>query len=1147
MRSPVAGAPLFSRALLPRPVPDAPDLDTFLADAAASGGAERANAQTFLGDLARVLGVEPPHLTTGDPAADAYVFERPLAFRDGRQQKGFIDLYKRGHFVLETKQGADAKRSEAGTKLRQGHGVRGSRAWETTMEAARAQAEGYARNLEASEPPPPFVVVCDVGYCLDLYADFSGSGRLYAPFPDAERARIPLTRLREPETRALLAALFEDPHSLDPARRQARVTVELAETLAGLAAGLADARTPDGAPMDAEAVGGFLSRALFCMFAEDAGLIPEAAFTSLLDAYTDDLDALPLALSDFFDTMDRGGFVGEVRARLRRFNGQLFKDTRAPVLSAAQRQALADAARADWSDVEPSIFGTLLERALDPRERHRLGAHFTPRAAVERLVGPAVLEPLREQWAGVRAAAQQTLEAAEAATGATRTRRRNEARALLAGFLTRLASVTVLDPASGSGNFLYVTFAGLKALEDEVRRTTERLVGESVGEGFGVTPRQMRGIELNARAAAIADLVLWIGYLQWHRARYGASQPLPEPVLEGYGQVEHRDAVLADDGTPAPWPDAEFIVGNPPFLGAGPMRAALGDEYVDALRAAYPRVPESSDLVMHWWHRAAEAVRRGEVERFGLITTNSLPQTFNRRVVEAHLDGEPVGARPGEEGLFQGGGEVSALVLTFAVPDHPWVDSSDGAAVRVSMTAGARAEAFEPDAGRLAVVTDERDEDGDEIAEVDLTDHVGRINPDLTVGADVTKAEPLEANANLANRGVQLFGSGFIVTPGEAERLGLGRVPGAEGVIRPYRNGRDLTQSPRGVLVIDLFGLSADEARERFPEAYEHVVREVKPERDENRRKVRREKWWLFGETNPKLRRQLDGLARYIVTPETTKHRVFQFLDGSILPDNALVNIPLDDAFYLGVLSSTVHTEWALAAGGTLEDRPRYNKTRCFEPFPFPEAAAGHANEIRALGGAIDAHRKARQRETGVGLTDLYNAVEALRAGRALSAKEQRAADDGLAHTLLDLHRQLDRAVLDAYGWDDLDAEAPTFWAAVLDRLVALNAERRAEEEAGTVRYLRPEFQNPDAAGQAGLDLRTPAAPPTDDAPTVRPWPESLAARTVAVRQAVAAGASTPAAVAARFDGATARATSDVLDALAELGLVHHVGETFAV
>ncbi len=613
-----------------------------------SGGAERANAQSFLNDLADVLGVDRPDPTTGDPRADTYVYERPLDFRDGRQSKGFIDLYKRAAFVLETKQGADAKRTEGGHKLRQGHGKRGTRVWEGTMEAARNQAEGYARNLEAAEPPPPFVVVCDVGFCFDLFADFGGSGRLYRPFPDAGSNRLRLDALLQPETRELLAAVFEDPLSLDPARRQARVTVALADRLAELAVSLDGAVDASGEPMDAEAVAGFLSRTLFSMFAEDAGLIPDGAFTRLLEGYTDDLEHLPHALADFFRKMDEGGYVGEVRESVRRFNGSLFKDARTPRLDADQRAALLDAAHSDWSEVEPSIFGTLLERALDPKERHALGAHFTPRAYVERLVGPTILEPLREEWNGVRAAASRLVEQAEdATTKGARTKRRNEARAVLAAFLTRLASLRVLDPACGSGNFLYVTLTGLKALEDEARRVAERLVGESVGEGFGVTPRQMRGIELNARAASIADLVLWIGYLQWQRRRYGDTQPLPEPVLEGYGQVEHRDAVLADDGTPAPWPEAEFIVGNPPFIGPARMRDALGDAYTEALRSAYPDVPESADLVMFWWDRAAEAVRLGHVERFGFITTNSLPQTFNRRVVERHLgaDADPLALR----------------------------------------------------------------------------------------------------------------------------------------------------------------------------------------------------------------------------------------------------------------------------------------------------------------------------------------------------------------------------------------------------------------------------------------------------------------------------------------------------------------------
>ena len=564
------------------------------------------------------------------------------------------------------------------------------------------------------------------------------------------------------------------------------------------------------------------------------------------------------------------------------------------------------------------------------------------------------------------------------------------------------------------------------------------------------------------------------------------------------------------------------------------MRAALGDAYTDALRRAYPDVPDSADFVMHWWDRAATAVRHGQAERFGLITTNSLGQTFNRRVVERNL------ARVEAAG--------SPLALAFAVPDHPWVDSSDGADVRVSMTVGASSDDFDAAAGRLAIVTDERDADGDGVAEVDVEDFVGRINANLSVGADVTKAGALMSNADVSNPGVKLHGAGFIVTPETAERLGLGRVPDVDRVIRPYRNGRDLTATPRGAFVIDLFGLTADEARKRFPDIYEHVLTTVKPERDANRRAIYRDNWWLFGEPRREMRRQTAGLPRYIVTPETAKHRLFQFLDASVLPDNKLVVIATDDAFHFGVLSSAVHMTWALAAGSLLEDRPVYVKTRCFETFPFPAATEAQAGEIRTLGEAIDEHRKDRQTlHPALGLTDLYNAVEALRSGRALTAKEEKAAAAGLARTLLDLHRRLDRAVLDAYGWTDLDAETPAFTAAVLTRLVALNAERRAEEVAGRVRFLRPAFQAP-GASQAGLDLATPSRP--SEAPVVadaRPWPEALAARTVAVRQAVAAGAQTPDAVAARFVGARRADVSEVLDALAELGLVRAAGDRFVL
>ena len=461
--------------------------------------------------------------------------------------------------MLETKQGVDAENAarSAGTgKSRSaGHGTRGTAAWDRTMAAAKRQAERYARNLDVpaahgaadhTEPVPPLVVACDVGYCLDLYANF-GHPQRYVPFPDAASYRVTLGDLRRAEVRERLRLAFTDPEALDPSRRQAAATRELAATLARLAASL------EAAGHGADAVFGFLSRALFTMFAEDARLVPERSFSDLLREYETRLDVLPDALADLWATMDTGGFSAALKARLRRFNGGLFKETTALLLDAEQHALLLEAASADWREVEPAIFGTLLERALDPRERHKLGAHYTPRAYVERLVVPAVVDPLREEWEATQAAvAQIEADAAERAPEGTAARDRHarETRKTvvteLRRYLTRLASVRVLDPACGSGNFLYVTLEHLKRIEGEVQAALSRYGVSGLDlEGVAVTPAQLLGIEVNPRAAAIADLVLWIGYLQWHLRTHGGPAGLADPVLRAYGNVSCRDAVLA--------------------------------------------------------------------------------------------------------------------------------------------------------------------------------------------------------------------------------------------------------------------------------------------------------------------------------------------------------------------------------------------------------------------------------------------------------------------------------------------------------------------------------------------------------------------------------------------------------------------------
>jgi hypothetical protein len=451
------------------------------------------------------------------------------------------------------------------------------------------------------------------------------------------------------------------------------------------------------------------------------------------------------------------------------------------------------------------------------------------------------------------------------------------------------------------------------------------------------------------------------------------------------------------------------------------------------------------------------------------------------------------------------------LSLVFAIPDHPWVDSAQGAAVRIAMSVGtcpaAQTASAEAPPGRLLTVRDERASGDGEVA-VTLDEQTGLLHADLRVGANVANAKPLQANLDLSNRGVQLFGAGFIVTREEAAALlplplaegWGGGTPAKTPLIREYRNGRDLMATPRDVLVIDAFGLSAEQLRAQYPAVFQWLVERVKPERDLNNRESRKRNWWLFGETNPKLRNQLAGLPRYIATVETAKHRTFQFLDAIVLPDNKLVAIALNDALMLGVLSSQVHVDWALVTGSWLGvgNDPVYVKSRCFEPFPFPHEDTGLTpaltDRIRSLAEHIDAHRKARQAaHAAVTLTGLYNVLDKLRKGEALSAQDKTLHQQGLVSVLQSLHDELDAAVLAAYGWSDLgavpwrDEAARAAWTeALLARLVALNAQRAAEEASGTVRWLRPEFQDPAQRALRAQARGTDSATPSSSAPVAQ-------------------------------------------------------------
>ncbi|HZS04252.1 MAG TPA: DNA methyltransferase [Blastocatellia bacterium] len=917
-----------------------PSIHDFIQRWTTSGAAERANAQSFLKDLCDQIGVPHPDPAGPDDEHNAYVFERAVTFQngDGTTSPGWIDLYKRGCFVLEAKQGSEKNDGAnalfadvAKRPKRKGTAVRGTRGWDDAMLKARGQAEQYAKALPASEGWPPFLIVVDIGHSFELYADFTRSGKTYLPFPDARSHRFLLGDLLRDDLRARLKLIWTDPLSLDPSRRSAKITREVATRLAALAKSLEES---GHAP---ETVAAFLMRCIFTMFAEDVKLIPQGRFTELLESLLDDVGIFPQMIESLWQTMNAGGFSPILKTKLLQFNGGLFENCEALPISKQQLELLLDASRSDWHDVEPAIFGTLLERALDPVERHKLGAHYTPRAYVERLVMPTIIEPLREEWNAVKAAAV-TL-----ARNGDLDKAVDEVKA----FHRRLCETRVLDPACGSGNFLYVTLEHLKRLEGEVISALDDF-GERQGvfelELLTVDPHQLLGLEVNPRAAAIADLVLWIGYLQWHFRTRGDAAPR-EPVLRKFCNIECRDAVLAYDrreivrdehGEPvtrwdgrtykkhpvtgedvpdenaqvplyvyvnarkAEWPEADYVIGNPPFIGNKRMRFTLGDGYAATLRETYADVPDTVDYVMYWWNQAAAKARFGKIKQFGFITTNSITQTFNRKVIETYTS--------------EGG-----ISLRFAIPDHPWVDTEDGAAVRIAMTV-ATSKSDSAGKATLGVVISEiagRDDDPDAVNVEIKYALIDKINPDLSGGADVGKAISLTANEGLSNQGVTPVGEGFRLSTEEVKELGFG-LEALPTVIKRYVIGKDLVQTPERRFIIDFFGLSLEEAQASFPKLLQIVIDEVKPEREQNKRDQYRKKWWIFAEPRAKLRPVIFSIPRYIATCRTSKHRTFTFLSREDLPDTKIVAIGLSDPFFLGVLSSRTHFVFSRATGGWL-------------------------------------------------------------------------------------------------------------------------------------------------------------------------------------------------------------------------------------
>ncbi len=917
---------------------------------------ERSAAQEHFIDLCRLVGHPTP--AEADPTGATFCFEKGAAKHGGGG--GFADVWKKDFFGKEYK------------------------GKHKNLEAAYDQLLLYRDALES----PPLLVVCDFDRII-IHTNFTKTA--------STTYEVTLDQMGEPRSLEIIRAMFFDPEKLRPGKTSEAITQDAAQKFAGIAESMRNRG------LDSGQVAHFLDRVVFCLFAEDIGLLPDHIFSRIVDKAAGDPAKFQRFIGQLFDAMAKGGEFG--LESIRHFNGNLFDSTACPDLTADEVTHIADTSRLDWSAVDPSIFGTLFERGLDPAKRSQLGAHFTGKEDIETLVEAVVMQPLRREWNEFRLIIECLLTTGKKKPGAVPARpltasaerkARGEAESILHQFLARLQSVKVLDPACGSGNFLYVTLQELKNLEKSV-------ILYSMEKGLGsflplVGPWQLYGIEVNPYAFDLAQMTVWIGWLQWIRFNgFGSPQ---EPILRPMkGNFQCRDAILdlSEQGNPKEpdWPKVDFIIGNPPFLGGNRVRQELGDAYVDALFRQYAgRVPAFADLCCYWFERARAHIDDGRCKRAGLLATQGIRGGANREVLKR---------------IKQTGD------IFWAISDRDWI--LDGATVHVSLVAF--------DGG----TEESRTLDGRTVAS---------INSNLSSAADITTAAALKENAGICFMGPSPKAP-FDVDEATARRMlaATGNPNGRPNadVVRPVASAVDLCRGSRGCWTID-FALMPIEEAAQYEAPFEYVRAVVLPAR-QNRRDDYRGCWWQYARPRPEMRTALRGCRRFIVTPAVSKHRLFLWMDPACLCNQGTLVFARDDDYFFGILHSRIHEVWARAQGTQLREAEsgcRYTPTTSFETFPLPwppglepttdpryTAIAAAARELVAkrdawLAGTAPGDKKPRT------LTRLYNDRP----------------------TWLDLaHRSLDATVSAAYGWptDMTDDET-------LECLLDLNATRCGDHSA---------------------------------------------------------------------------------------------------
>ena len=1021
-------------------------------------GKESSAYQEHFNDLCRLLEQKTP--AEADPSGsdffcfqkrvvkDAELFDIETPKPSDPHERGFADVWKKGFFAWEYK----------GKKK--------------NLDEAYKQLLRYRESLLN----PPLLVVCDFDRYI-VRTNFNGTVQETHEFNNEQIDR--------PENWRILRALFEDPEFLKPQRTTAEVTETLAAQIAEVAKSLqkresvelADAKTRkevNFAQRRNLRIARFLNRIIFCFFAEDSGLLPPLLFSEIAKTALDDPKQFAHALEELFRVMAKGGMYGH--HKIRHFNGHLFEEATVFELNEKELGILAQAAESDWQFIQPSIMGTLFERALEPEQRSQLGAHYTSEDDIRTLVEPVLMAPLRREWSALKG---------ELAPAFKKGKASKEQREKLAAFLKKLSATTVLDPACGSGNFLYVSLQLLLDLEKEVITFATMLDLEFKPK---VSVQQLKAIEINPYAYELAQVSVQIGFLQWRRDNGFDNDRTPVlQVLDGF---ENKDALMHETFRKKPknlkkareeehefqdtlfkvyveraWPECDVIVGNPPFLGTKKLRGELGDRYVDDLFKMYGnRIPNFSDLCCYWFEKARDLVEHKKCNRAGLLATQGIRGGLNREVLK----------RVKETGD-----------IFYAVSDSEWI--LDGAAVHVSMV------------GFDDGTTQERVLDGKKVLV---------INSNLTADADTTKAQRLTSNRAIGFIADVKAGK-FDVEEGLA--VEMLKQPNPNGlpnsdVLLPWINSLDVLRRPRNFWIVDFGADGSMEFASRFEKPFAFVKEFVFSLRSQVKRKSYRDYWWLHAEPCAEMRSEIAPLLRFLVTTTVSKHRIFAWEQPPTLPDHQLVAFGRDDDFFFGVLHSRAHQIWALAQGTQLREKEsgfRYTPTTCFEtfPFPFPDdlaepltndearlnatkhyahivmreeapprtpdehraaiaAAACELNELRErwlnppewtaerfLEFPGSAHgpwaRYLHQPGThGIG-TVRYPRLEPRDADCAAKLKKRTLTNlYNERPAWLDLaHKKLDAAVAAAYGWPaDLTDEQ------ILEKLLALNLERAAEE-----------------------------------------------------------------------------------------------------